>query len=225
MFEKHKFEFHGETYCGCCERNYEDFEKYFQHLKHVCVICQKKFKSNDSFACHLRNFHSNKPRKKLRSEEGSEEENFSCGLCQERHSSREELVAHVNSRHPARVSVNTGGIVKDEGKAGGSGESVYTCSLCSKVFYQPKLFERHKWEEHDRKVCGCCGKFYEEFEEFYQHLLHICEFCGKQFKTNDSLGCHIRNYHADQYRPKQPKPKAGQETGTSTSKQNAKKNS
>ena len=74
-------------------------------------------------------------------------------------------------------------------------------------------------------MCGCCGKFYEEFEEFYQHLPHICEFCGKQFKTNDSLGCHIRNYHADQYRPKQPKPKAGQETGTSTSKQNAKKNS
>ena len=161
MFEKHKFEFHGETYCGCCERNYEDFKKYFQHLKHVCVICQKKFKSNDSFACHLRNFHSNKPRKKLRSEEGSEEENFSCGLCQERHSSREELVKHVNSRHPARVSVNTGGIVKDERKAGGSGESVNTCSLCFKVFYQPK----------------------------------------------------------------QPKPKAGQETGTSTSKQNAKKNS
>ena len=42
LFEKHKFEFHGETYCHCCERNYDDFEKYFQHLKHVCVICQKK---------------------------------------------------------------------------------------------------------------------------------------------------------------------------------------
>ena len=55
--------------------------------------------------------------------------------------------------------------------------------------------------------------------------LHSCEFCGKQFKTNDSLGCLIKNYHAGQYRPKQPKPKAGQETGTSTSKQNAKKNS
>ena len=81
LFEKHKFESHGETYCSCCDRNFDDFEKYFQHLKHVCVICQKRFKSNDSFACHLRNFHSNKPRKKLKSEEESEE-NFNCGLCQ-----------------------------------------------------------------------------------------------------------------------------------------------
>ena len=81
LFEKHKFEFHGETYCSCCDKNYDDFEKYFQHLKHVCVICQKKFKSNDSFACHLRNFHSNKQRKKLKSDE-DQEENFNCGLCQ-----------------------------------------------------------------------------------------------------------------------------------------------
>ena len=32
-------------------------------------------------------------------------------------------------------------------------------------------------------------------------------------QTNDSLGCHIRNYHSDQYKPKQPKPKAGREGG------------
>ena len=71
--------------------------------------------------------------------------------------------------------------MKDDGKAG---KDEYTCGLCSKVFFQPKLFERHKFEEHDRKICGCCGKFYEDFEEFYQHLPHICEYCGKHFKTN-----------------------------------------
>ena len=123
------------------------------------------------------------------------------------------LLEHVSRVHPDRLSLTRGGIVKDT--AGvlqeGSQQYSFTCSICSKVFFQPKLFERHKFEDHNRKVCGCCGKFYDDFEEFYQHLPHVCEYCEKQFKTNDSLGCHIRNYHADQYKPKQPKPKVSRE--------------
>ncbi|XP_045506078.1 zinc finger protein 431-like isoform X2 [Colias croceus] len=111
--------------------------------------------------------------------------NFECELCGQGFITRRTLSAHIR-RH-------------------GNGE--YTCSYCSKVFFTKTRVRDHQNQVHfkvKRNKCAYCDEKFNDLAKKKKHECDVhgakkqtftCQACERQFQSQKSLACHIKEYH------------------------------
>ncbi|BHF83242.1 hypothetical protein SprV_0802638400 [Sparganum proliferum] len=82
----------------------------------------------------------------------------------------------------------------------------HTCDVCSKVFSERSLLQKHKVAHADAKhICPTCGRAFVREDKLRRHIrsIHsderpfVCEVCSKAFARKDKLQEHARHHNRD----------------------------
>ena len=75
----------------------------------------------------------------------------------------------------------------------------YFCNLCDFQTETKKVFNNHKFYDHEQNSCNDCGMKFSEYRDMKKHIdsFHAnlnCSFCGKFFKNKHKLQSHEWNH-------------------------------
>lgn len=100
---------------------------------------------------------------------------YKCFYCSQKHTSHDELLAHLTEMHS------------------------FKCSYCSKTFTSIEELWRHSYIFHDEVKCHKCSKTFPSVDKLLTHLkqMHLlkCPHCSKTFTSSDKLRLHQINAH------------------------------
>jgi len=187
--------------CVICSKTMNDRETLVRHFRHVhqelkpynCPRCKGPYSSEGTLWHHIRNVHSETPRK------------FRCSQCDASYDSFGAKTRHEHATH------NT-----DEP------EFVCTFDGCNRAFNFPAHLESHALSDHPGfKPFGCtkCKKRFNSANGLIRHKREVHQStrayscsCGTTFKKKDHLKRHLLQRHSMSYEKateemkKQPSP-------------------
>jgi len=82
-----------------------------------------------------------------------------------------------------------------------AGDKPYKCHVCDKAFSHSGTLNDHMTlHTGDKFKCSLCNDSFLQQSSLYQHKRNVhsnrkpyhCPYCGKLFKTNSELKCHVR---------------------------------
>lgn len=142
---------------------------------YVCLMCQAKFPSFDPLKEHMKN---NKRCKEI---------HLKCDKCEKIFDTRKGLQQHIQT-HRAKPTL--------------------VCEQCGKTFAHQFNLENHKSSQHGEYIedvdsiyrCKECDDQFTSRRDLYEHISKhskeptpvLCDYCGRSFKSSESLRSHIR---------------------------------
>ena len=230
--KRHNLNIHGQKDISPVKKR-ENVVQEGVKKQHICQKCGKSFTRSDHLKRHTLNVHEKKnddlnfaeqlsmmrqkslPVIKYENEESSnnfmEENEIELGSS---HSNMEENSEKIkNPLKYENEASNDDNVQEGEGhvkKKRKKEKSVYTCTLCAKVFERPSRLRLHVHvvhEGHKDFSCESCGKAFSRAQslKFHKETVHEgkspdfkCEQCGKLFTQGSGLNQHIRTIHEKQ---------------------------
>lgn len=146
-----------------------------------CNFCNIKFENWAIFTCHLEDeLHINAKKE------------YSCIECKKTLTSEIEIQKHVREHLISNLKK--------------------ICNLCNASFYTPLQLEYHLLRKHEvpdgNLKCDLCGKFFEDVEQFYVHMLEQsfdskslnCKLCQINFSFEQQLLNHSTTHSIIKYK-------------------------
>ncbi|KAK9884927.1 hypothetical protein WA026_009164 [Henosepilachna vigintioctopunctata] len=94
------------------------------------------------------------------------------------------------------------GSLKNYEKVVPSGEKLYACKMCDRVYKNGSSLRGHIRGHHRKKIpykCNICEKSFKMYGSFFYHKRmhtgeqpYCCKICGKKYKQSGSLTAHMR---------------------------------
>uniref|UniRef100_A0A1Q3EWR0 Uncharacterized protein n=1 Tax=Culex tarsalis TaxID=7177 RepID=A0A1Q3EWR0_CULTA len=186
------------------DQNETFFEEHYQpgeNGTHKCGICEAEFPYKSSTRTHILTKHDpSKP--------------FKCDVCFVTLTTELRLIRHRAVWHGA-------GVIKCDQSAEGkdeSGDTIYTCKICSKTFASMVRFKRHKnvHVAFNRPFkCEICLYRFATRSQFTTHVKANhekaeegdsqpdqdqwpCEFCEQKLPNKRAQTMHVRRFHPEQ---------------------------
>ena len=185
---------------------------HMQQLRHQCHICDKRFRTLDSFRLHKRT-HTRRPyscefTNCLKSFYKSKDlqnhlllhyggRHFQCEVCKNRFLSKYTLSRHKKSHMRSALSESATYIT----------ERPYQCQVCNKRFKMNHHLIRHLVSHTGARKFVCqwsdCQRSFtrratlKNHIEMHQGIRHICALCSKSFTTAFSLGRHMKLHESN----------------------------
>ena len=182
----------------CPHCDYEGREDYLnlhidkKHPEHgeknfLCDKCDKSFIFQSSFEYHAKNSCKNSGDCEIMKAKRKEKSKLVCTKCGKMYSSTTDMKRHMNSFHLK---------LKE-----------FKCTKCPAAFTRPgslqyhiKTLHENNYEEHP---CSQCDKVFKFNDSLKHHILSVhekqfdfkCEFCGKDWTTQERLSIHISRIH------------------------------
>lgn len=143
---------------------------------YICLLCQSKFSSFEALAAHMKN---NRHCKEISQK---------CDKCGKVFDTRKSLQQHLQTH-------------KDK--------PTLVCEQCGKTFAHQFSLDNHKSSQHgeyEEEImdsiyrCKECDAHFTNRRELYEHISKhtkvptpvLCDYCGRSFKSSDSLRSHMR---------------------------------
>ncbi|XP_050697490.1 uncharacterized protein LOC126985939 isoform X2 [Eriocheir sinensis] len=150
---------------------------------HQCQVCQRRVATRSHLAEHMARVHK----------VHGESRRHQCCVCDRRFTSKARLLAHQQTHQ------NSG---SGDGDGGGTGNRVWRCQECHKVFTRQGTLQRHMAaHRHGKFVCGECG---DSLASAYHLATHTrthhaanktrlpCPHCLQKFAYKSHLKVHLR---------------------------------
>jgi len=174
---------------------------------HLCLICEKKFRSIDKLSNHIRMHTRERP--------------YQCNLCSSAFAVRTNLTIHKTQKHNIGVKrkcpVCNKSLVNNQSSfeyhmRTHTGEKPFQCSICRKEFATSTCLKKHKVSHEllKRFSCKICGKSFKSVQILNSHSkkhtengkTYQCPECPKSYYgySSSSLNIHIRRVHIN-HRP------------------------
>ena len=153
----------------------------------LCDKCDKSFIFKSSFQYHVKNSCKNSKDCEIMKAKRKEKSKLICTKCGKVYSSTTDLKRHMNSFHLKLKP--------------------FKCTKCPAAFtwegslqYHIKTLHENNYEEHP---CSQCDKVFKLNDSLKHHVLSVhekqfdfkCEFCGKDWTTQEKLSTHISRIH------------------------------
>ena len=176
-----------EESCHQCDKSFTTKGRLKNHISIVheglkrisCDQCKKKLISKVDLSRHVKRFHS--------------EKTYKCDMCEEKFVTKMGLNRHKAIKHE---------------EIGVKNKCCHICrkQLKSRTAYNHHII-RHQVPEHK---CDKCEKSYHFLRQLQQHvnIKHedtskvgvICQYCGKQYKSQNAYNYHINTHQVQKYK-------------------------
>lgn len=171
--------------CDTCGRGFANKKSFLlhkkTHIKKECPLCDKLFKSQNTFDTHFqRHAYKFNGRKFSRSK--------TCSFCEREFSSENELSLHVNKSH---LQIKP-----------------YNCDMCEKQFYTEHNLSSHKklHSYRTKETCEFCSKIFKCRRDLVSHVRkhigikpHHCQICRESFYSETGQQKHMKKLHGGKY--------------------------
>ncbi|KAJ8719916.1 hypothetical protein PYW07_011959 [Mythimna separata] len=182
------------------QKQYKQRAKYKGVEKCTCSVCGRTCANPSTYKAHMRSHSNEKP--------------YPCPSCDKRYKDRGTLTRHMNRNHVQQKRLRNF-ICENCGKSFFSkndvkvhmrthtGETPYSCSLCTLRFTQISALQRHQKRHTGEKehLCTACPKRFCTKTELKTHLLahstekkYSCPLCNVLFKYQSNFRKHVRKH-------------------------------